>query len=103
MPAPERPIVAFFASETCGHSRRMDSVIEHFARLHRDTVRIAKVVVEERPDLAARFDVTEAPTILLLDSVTEVARLTGRQTLPMIREALEPLLEAAPTPEAALA
>ena len=92
MPTLTRPIIAFFWSDTCGHSRRMDSVIEHFARQHRDSLKVAKVEVNSRPDLAERFNISEAPSVLLLDSVHEVARLEGRQTLPKIKQAFEEFL-----------
>ena len=95
MPAVERPILAFFWSNTCGHSRRMDSVIEHFARQHRDTLKIAKVCIEDRPDLAERFQIETAPTCLLLDGVNEAGRLEGRQTLPSIKDAFEDLFATA--------
>lgn len=95
-------ILVFFHSTTCGHSRRMDSLVDHFVRGHRETLRLAKVDVDNRPDLADRFSVTTAPAILLLDDLYEVARLEGRQTLPTIKGVIEPLLPApiaAETPE----
>lgn len=78
-------IVVFFHSSKCGHSRRMDSIVEHFMRIHRGHVRLAKVEINERKDLADRFGVTSSPTLLLLDDLREVARLEGRATLPDMR------------------
>ena len=85
-------IVVFFHATTCGHSRRMDSIVDHFMRLHRGTLKLAKVDIAERPDLAQRFNVTAAPSLLLLEDLREVARIEGRATLPTIKDAFEPLM-----------
>ena len=90
-------ILVFFWSRTCGHSRRMDSLVDHFMRVHRDSIKLAKVEITDRPDLAGRFNVSSAPTLVLLENLLEVARLEGRHTLPAIKAALEPHLELEPS------
>lgn len=85
-------ILVFFHASTCGHSRRMDSIVDHFLRTHRDHLKVAKVEVAERPDLAQRFGVTSAPTLVLLDDLKEVARVEGRATLPDMKDSFEPHL-----------
>lgn len=85
-------ILVFFHASTCGHSRRMDSIVDHFLRTHRDHLKVAKVEVQERLDLAQRFGVTSAPTLVLLDDLKEVARLEGRATLPDMKDSFEPHL-----------
>ena len=85
-------VLVFFHSATCGHSRRMDSVVDHFMRTHRGRLKVAKVELAERADLAERFGVTSGPTLLLLENLREVGRLEGRRTLPDIKEVFEPLL-----------
>ena len=85
-------ILVFFHASTCGHSRRMDSIVDHFLRSHRDALKVAKVDVADRPDLATRFGVTSAPTLLLLDDLREVARIEGRATLPDMKDSFEPFL-----------
>lgn len=89
------PIMVFFWSRTCGHSRRMDSLVDHFVRMRRGAVRLAKIELSERADLARRFGVEHAPTVLLLRDLREVERLEGRSTLPGIKAAIEPHLEIA--------
>ncbi|MCB0879649.1 MAG: thioredoxin family protein [Thermoleophilia bacterium] len=89
-------ILVFFHAATCGHSRRMDSIVDHFLRTHRDTLKVAKVDVNDRPDLAQRFNVDSAPTLLLLQDLKEVARLEGRATLPDMKDAFEPAMGVEP-------
>jgi thioredoxin 1 len=96
-------VVAFFHSTTCGHSRRMDSIVDHFLRTHRELIKVAKVEVAERADLAERFGVTTAPTLILLRDMVEVARLEGRTTLPVIKDAFEPFLGLEPAAEVTIA
>lgn len=86
-------ILVFVHSATCGHSRRMDSIVDHFLRANRDLLKVAKVEISERADLAARFGVTSAPTLLLLEDLREVARLDGRRTLPEMKDAFEHFLQ----------
>jgi thioredoxin 2 len=89
-------ILVFFWSSTCGHSRRMDSLVDHFMRAHRGRLKLAKVDIDARPDLAERFRVDAAPTLVLLDDSQEVSRLEGRNTLPAIKNAFEPHLDMQP-------
>ena len=89
-------ILVFFFSSTCGHSRRMDSLVDHFMRLHRGELKLAKVELAARPDLAQRFRVSDAPTLIMLDNLLEVARLEGRNTLPAIKAMMEPHLDLEP-------
>jgi thioredoxin-like negative regulator of GroEL len=70
----------------------MDSIVDHFLRTHREELKVAKVDVADRPDLAQRFNVESAPTLLLLDDLKEVARLEGRATLPDMKDSFEPHL-----------
>jgi thioredoxin 1 len=85
-------ILVFFHSTTCGHSRRMDSIVDHFLRTHRGELKVAKVELNERADLAQRFGVTSAPTLILLDDLVEKARIEGRATLPDMKDSFEPHL-----------
>jgi len=75
----------------------MDSLVDHFMRIHRDDVKLAKVEISERPDLAGRFRIQSAPTLVLLENLVEVERLEGRHTLPAIKAALEPHLDLEPS------
>ncbi len=85
-------ILVFFHASTCGHSRRMDSIVDHFLRTHRDALKVAKVDIADRPDLAKRFNVASAPTLVMLEDLKEVARLEGRATLPDMKDSFEPHL-----------
>ncbi len=95
----DRPLLVFFSSSRSGPARRMESLLAHVARKERQRLRVTRVDVDERPDLAARFDVREVPTLVLVKEKKAVARIDGRTSAPKIERMLEPHLE----PEPALA
>ena len=84
-----RPLLIFFRSERSGPARRMESLLAHIARKERDHLRVARVDVDARPDLAERLDVTEVPTLVLVKDGRAVDRIEGRASTPRIEEMLE--------------
>ena len=88
-----RPLLVFFLSQRSGPARRMESLIAHYARKERDRLRVTRVDVDRRPDLAERFAVTQIPTLVLVKDKRAVARLDGRSSAPRIERMLEPYLE----------
>ena len=86
-----RPTLLFFSSRRSGPSRRMESLVAHIARKWRHDIRVVQVDVDERADLAARLDVADAPTLVLVVGRRVRARLEGRVSAP----AIEALLAAA--------
>jgi thioredoxin-like negative regulator of GroEL len=91
-----RPLLVFFSSERSGPSRRMDSLLAHLARKERDRLRVARVDVESQPEVAARFNVSLVPTLVLVKERRVVDRIEGRVSAPRIERMLEPHLDPAP-------
>lgn len=90
---PDHPLLVFFTSRRSGPARRMESLLAHIARKERGRLRVSRVDVDERPDLAARFRVEEVPALALVVEKRVVSRLEGRATAPRIEEMLEPHLD----------
>jgi thioredoxin-like negative regulator of GroEL len=88
----ERPLLVFFTSHRSGPARRMESLLAHIARKERGRLRVSKVDVDDRPDLAKRFQVGEVPALALVVERRVVSRLDGRATAPRIESMLEPHL-----------
>jgi thioredoxin 1 len=84
-----RALLVFFTSRRSGPARRMESLLAHIARKERDTLRVKKVDVDERPDLARRFRIAEVPSLALVKGRHVVARLEGRSTAPKIESLLD--------------
>ena len=88
----QRPQLVFFTSHRSGPARRMESLLAHIARKERDRLRVSKVDVDERPDLAERFRVQQVPSLALVIERRVVSRIDGRATAPRIATMLEPHL-----------
>jgi thioredoxin-like negative regulator of GroEL len=93
---PDIPLLVFFTSRRSGPARRMESLLAHIARKERGRLRVSKVDVEDRADLAERFRVEQVPSLVLVVKRRVVARLEGRATAPRIESMLEPHLAAEP-------
>jgi thioredoxin 2 len=83
------PLLVFFCSARSGPARRMESVIAHIARKERGRLRVVRVDVERRPDLARRFRIGVVPTLVLVKDRRAVDRLDGRASAPRIEQMLE--------------
>ena len=79
-----RPLLLFFVHERSGPARRMESVVAHLAHVERDRLRVHRIDVDARPDLAERFWVDEVPTLALVKDRRVVARRDGRVSQPQI-------------------
>jgi len=88
----EQPLLVFFTSQRSGPARRMESLLAHIARKERGRLRVSKVDVDDRPDLAERFRVDQVPSLALVVGQRVVSRLDGRATAPRIESMLEPHL-----------
>ena len=71
----------------------MESLLAHIARKERDRLRVSKVDVDEKPELAERFRVQQVPSLALIVGKRVVSRIDGRATAPRIQSMLEPHLE----------
>jgi putative thioredoxin len=74
----------------------MESLLAHIARKERTRLRVSKVDVEDRPDLAERFRVQQVPSLTLVVDNRVVSRIDGRATAPRIESMLEPHLDDEP-------
>jgi thioredoxin 2 len=74
----------------------MDSTLAHLARKERERLRVTRVDIEERPELADRFRVGTVPTLVLIRDRRELQRLEGRASVPRIEAMLEPHLDDLP-------
>ena len=67
----------------------MESLLAHIARKERHRLRVMQVDVDERREVAARFNVDAAPTLVLVHDKRAVARIAGRASAPRIEAMLD--------------
>jgi thioredoxin-like negative regulator of GroEL len=85
-----RPILIFFGSPTSGPSRRMEAFVDQVlqARRNHQTFRRRKVDIELEPDLARRFGIHQAPTIVVVEGDRVARRIEGRVGVQELRAEL---------------
>jgi thioredoxin-like negative regulator of GroEL len=67
----------------------MESLLAHIARRERETLAVRRVDVDDRPDLAERFRISEVPALAIVKGKRVVATLEGRATAPKIESLLD--------------
>jgi thioredoxin-like negative regulator of GroEL len=67
----------------------MESVLAHVARKERHRLTVMRIDVDERQDVAGRFQICLVPTLVLVRDKRTVARLEGRASATRIEALLD--------------
>jgi thioredoxin 1 len=73
----ETAIVVDFWAEWCGPCKMIAPVLEEIAAEHADTLRVAKLNVDDSPDVARRYEVMSIPTLIVFKDGHAKKRLVG--------------------------
>jgi thioredoxin 1 len=74
--ATEAVIVDFWA-EWCGPCKMIAPILDEIASEHEGTLRVAKLNVDENPDIARRFEVMSIPTLIVFKDGQPAKRIVG--------------------------
>ena len=85
-------VLVDFWAEWCMPCRMLSPVIEQLSEKYADKLVIAKVNVDEQPELAARFRVQSIPTVLLLKNGAVADTQIGLRPLDTYVRAIDALL-----------
>ena len=83
-----KPVLVDFYADWCVPCKMLAPVLEEVANDREDVV-IAKVNVDESPDIAAQFRVASIPTMYLVKNGEIVSRLVGFHSKEKIDNALD--------------
>ena len=71
------PVVVDFWAEWCGPCRSIDPALEEIAADMRGKVKIAKLNVDENPDVTHKYGVRSIPTLMIFKNGQSVAKKVG--------------------------
>ena len=86
--ASDKTVLVDFWAEWCGPCKMIAPVLEDFAKEHAGKIQIAKLNVDDNPNIARRYDVMSIPTLLLFTDGEVTKRLVGAKGKAQLLEEL---------------
>lgn len=87
-----KPVLVDFWASWCRPCTMMAPVLDELAGAESDKLTVAKVDVEANQELAAEYQITAIPALLLFSEGTPVQRLTGAKSKAALRDELSDIL-----------
>jgi thioredoxin 1 len=75
--ASTEPVVVDFWAEWCGPCKMIAPILEEIASEQTGKLKVAKLNVDDHPDLARRFDVMSIPTLIVFKDGQAAKRVVG--------------------------